>query len=101
MLLDKENSRRQQKSEIFKTSDIYFEVDQRIEQHFKDQNLKPVVFNPEDTAGLIERIKKEMPTAVFLNPMSNMYDMKMTGINEILEALADPKGWKPSKKSAY
>jgi len=88
------------KAKIFKTKDIYFEADRVFTDHYEQMGIKPKEFNPEDTDTLIERIKKDHPLVVFVNPMSNMYDMKVCEIGKILTALCDEEWEKECRAQA-
>lgn len=78
---------------IFKTKNIYFEVDALITNHYSGLEITPQEFDAADIDALTARIKSDLPAAVFLNPMSNMYGMEITEITKLLEALTDEK-WK-------
>jgi cystathionine beta-lyase/cystathionine gamma-synthase len=72
---------------VVKTSDIYFEVDSLVQDHFKQLGVPIEEIDPANTTAIIAKIQEELPVAVFLNPMSNMYDMRVTEVRNILAAL--------------
>jgi cystathionine beta-lyase/cystathionine gamma-synthase len=72
---------------VFKTRDLYFEVDQVIADHFTSRGIKPREFDPQDVDALSQAMGEEVPAAVFLNPQSNMYEMQTTDISRLLENL--------------
>jgi hypothetical protein len=76
---------------IFKTPNIYFEVDFSIEQYCQAHGVEPRVFAHSGTAALVKAIKADLPQAVFLTPISNMYGMEVTDIRAILTGLCDPE----------
>ncbi len=80
------------KPPVMKTEDQYFEVDQAIDDHFSSRGMKPREFDPQDIDALAQAMGKEVPVAVFLNPQSNMYEMKPTDISHLLEKLTD-RAW--------
>lgn len=83
---------------IFKTRDIYFEVDHLLDDHYRKRGVEPETFDPMDTEVLIKRVKKDLPTAVFLNPLSNMYRMEVTEVTRLLEALTDDEWSRAARK---
>lgn len=87
--LSRSRSRNDQPLEqkIFKTKDIYFEVDSSIHEFCKTHEIEAECFETNEVDSLIKRIKQDCPIAVFLNPMSNMYEMKVSQISKILKEL--------------
>ncbi len=88
---------REWEPQIFKTEDIYFEVDALIEDFGKTHDIGVETFAPEDIDSLINRIKTDVPAVVFLNPMSNMYDMKIAQVSKLIKSLCD---WEPDDEAA-
>lgn len=89
LFIDKVASQYDLNGPVFKTQDIYYEVDSIIERHYDERNIKPTELDPSDAEGMVRRIKESLPSVIFLNPMSNMYDMKVAPVTRILEALGD------------
>lgn len=96
-LIDEETERAKRRGEnphppiVFKTKDIYFEVDAAINRYYRARGIDVQEFNPDDIKKLAEGIKKELPGAAFIAPLSNMFEMGITPIAELFEALSDPK----------
>jgi len=76
---------------IFRVGNIYFEIDDVIKRFCNVNRIKPCLLDPKDTEGVVQQIKRELPDAVFLSPVSNDFDATVTEVTRILEGLADPR----------
>lgn len=78
------------RSIVLKTENMYFETDNKVRKKFAGAS-EVCELDPENTENIIKRIKEETPFAVFLSPISNSYDLKVTEIKKILLSLCDEK----------
>ncbi len=90
----------QDKLTVLSASDLYVEVGASIFAFCQRTNLNQQKIPSYDTDALIGAIKKELPCAVFLEPLANSYGMRVTEVSRVLEALSD-HDWENEASDAY
>jgi cystathionine beta-lyase/cystathionine gamma-synthase len=82
---------------VLLAKDLYFEAEGSVRDHYRNRRNIPVVeVDPTDEDNIVNQIKTKLPVAVFLNPMSNHFDMHVTKVKKILQDLIDDESWHTS-----